>query len=398
MMHGFSRRSRGVALAALVLSCGTVERKQDPGSAGGAPSSVDAGGQSDAAVESGSRPADANLSDAGAAADVSVDSADGIRDGQVSLDGPKEATITPRDSGRDDAADACADDDGDGICNERDRCPAIPRQDDTADFDSDGIPDACDPCGPGLLLSQHPVAYYRLDEPSTRTMAVNLVHGAGAFPDGRYGAGVIRQVQSRLLDSDPAARFSSFLDAGVADASVVTITAPAFPQTALTLALWIRVNESASSGIISYAQSDKDGNDFLLYYDQKPTALADGAVALPALQVEMRDLKAVETRVSLPVDEWHHVAVTWEAASGALNVYLDGVVASQHVYATGLRIGASDGGAGVLMLGQEQDGVPPDASVDPKQAFRGDLDEVVFYDRALSPDEVRAHVRTALCP
>ncbi|HJL19970.1 MAG TPA: hypothetical protein RMH99_30175 [Sandaracinaceae bacterium LLY-WYZ-13_1] len=96
-------RRRAVLLGTCVLLCACAE-----------------GGNSD--PDGGSTPMDASAPEVDAA------------DPNVELDGD-----TP-DSGVD-AGPPCADDDDDGVCNERDACRA---GDDAADADTDGVPDACD--------------------------------------------------------------------------------------------------------------------------------------------------------------------------------------------------------------------------------------------------------------
>jgi hypothetical protein len=65
---------------------------------------------------------------------------------------PADAAVTPpdataqADAGTADAAVACPDSDGDGVCDDDDVCPG---GDDSVDLDGDGVPDACDVC-PGV--------------------------------------------------------------------------------------------------------------------------------------------------------------------------------------------------------------------------------------------------------
>jgi hypothetical protein len=84
---------------------------------------------------------------------------------------------------------------------------------------------------------------------------------------------------------------------------------------------------------------------------------------------------------------WHHVAVTWASAAGALRVYKDGALAFSN--ASPVKQGATITAGGALVLGQEQDTVG--GGFETSQAYLGNLDEVALYPTALSAARVSAH-------
>jgi hypothetical protein len=75
--------------------------------------------------------------------------------------------------------------------------------------------------------------------------------------------------------------------------------------------------------------------------------------------------------VSLGV--WHHVAATWDKATGLQTIYLDRQVSASDT--TGV---AFDGNS--LMVAAD--------NTTPAYFWHGSLDDVVFYDRALAQDEI----------
>ncbi len=80
------------------------------------------------------------------------------------------------------------------------------------------------------------------------------------------------------------------------------------------------------------------------------------------------------------LDAWHHVAVTYDPASGAFRLFIDGAVVASATTRTGLVIQGED------FIGNEYtDG----------RYFVGLIDEVRLYDRALSPAEVDGLYRGA---
>jgi len=82
-----------------------------------------------------------------------------------------------------------------------------------------------------------------------------------------------------------------------------------------------------------------------------------------------------------PLDEWHHVAVTWDGGTGAARVYVDAVVKGTATYR-----GAIGTTAMPIYVGSKHE-------MDPVTNWDGDLDEVALYSRALAQDEILALFR-----
>ena len=86
---------------------------------------------------------------------------------------------------------------------------------------------------------------------------------------------------------------------------------------------------------------------------------------------------SLQTRRALPVNHWSHITVTYDGSSHAtgLRVYLDGHL--QEVEVIQDRLTGSIVTTGSLTLGSSRDGL----------SFRGLIDELMFFDRALSSVE-----------
>jgi hypothetical protein len=80
----------------------------------------------------------------------------------------------------------------------------------------------------------------------------------------------------------------------------------------------------------------------------------------------------------LPVDEWHHVAMTWDSGSRAKQLFMDGAPLRGSVGATV----AFD--SGPMVFGTDLNANTPGGW------FFGRLDDFRLYDRALSPSEIAA--------
>jgi hypothetical protein len=84
-----------------------------------------------------------------------------------------------------------------------------------------------------------------------------------------------------------------------------------------------------------------------------------------------------DTGVSVADDAWHHVALTFQGGvTGGTRVYVDGALALTTTI-------AADNETHDALIGS--------GSTDPVELFPGTLDEVAFYGRVLSSDEVAAH-------
>ena len=88
-------------------------------------------------------------------------------------------------------------------------------------------------------------------------------------------------------------------------------------------------------------------------------------------------VRQITTAASVPIGEWHHVAITYEP--GAQRIYLDGVQVASAAYGGQLRLNDLP-----LYIGVDYNFV--------SRAFDGLLDEVRIYDKALTPAEVEALV------
>lgn len=88
----------------------------------------------------------------------------------------------------------------------------------------------------------------------------------------------------------------------------------------------------------------------------------------------------VPGRTTLSTNAWHHVAIV--RSGDEVKVYLDGDVANPEIQAKAAKRFRSN----EIVLGTRSDGYAP---------FQGRLDEVAFFDSALTPEQVAAHFAAA---
>ena len=86
-----------------------------------------------------------------------------------------------------------------------------------------------------------------------------------------------------------------------------------------------------------------------------------------------------ELRASPLLDKhWHHVCITWTNIEGKLNFYIDGALKRAK---TEFKTGAVIKGAGVVVIGQDQDSLG--GSFDALQSFAGLLSHVNMWNFVL---------------
>lgn len=284
----------------------------------------------------------------------------------------------------------CVDDDGDGVCNADDGCPALADQDDSADADGDGVPDACDTCaGPRLtLLGKNPLYYFPFDEAPGATEAQNL---GSAGLNAQYVGPVTFGLGSV---TDPRGSAVRIPGSSAAFPRISALNVPVFPSTALTAMFWIRTNQTSQYAGISYAV-DGVPNAFSVFFD-------DDLMRLDLEDLTFEQDLDVSTRIS--DGTWHFVAVTW--ADELAQFYFDGEPVGallQTVFANAAtRFPTPDPGeaidiapGGVLIVGQDQDSL--NGGFATTQALDGGVDELAIFDRALPAAEIAEIFAVTTC-
>jgi len=219
-----------------------------------------------------------------------------------------------------------------------------------------------------VLLAGEPVStealalYYSFDQQGNLTQDLSRRESNGLLTGGEW---VVDGARSAALAFD-----------GVDDQVLV----PAMPGMNLgaqfTLAVSVRVDDfTAERPLLEWHNGRKAGTSLWAYrtgypWDSSPA----GADLVGATGDENHHVIA---EAAFSPGKWHHLAVVYDAAQGRAWLYLDGTLAQETAPGSfeaqtsyNLRIGASLDGE--------------------KAFFKGQLDEVRIYARALHPDEIRA--------
>ena len=136
-----------------------------------------------------------------------------------------------------------------------------------------------------------------------------------------------------------------------------------------TVAVWVRSEGMDNSRLVSKWDENLD--------TPYAFSLQSGALGYHGAVYDRSAASLVRVR-DLWDGEWHHTAITFDAAAGALVAYRDGVETER----VQVSVAASTRNGAPVWIG----GAPPAA---PGRFFRGDIDELLFYQRALSASEIR---------
>jgi len=155
------------------------------------------------------------------------------------------------------------------------------------------------------------------------------------------------------------------------------------PGAAFSVEAWVNLRSNSGPRVI--VSKWDDVNQRWSYIFKKHNS-ADGLRIELSKQVH-NDLVDLGGASPLPLGRWTHVAATYDAATGAARLYVNGALdASAQLGAPSAPIKAS---AADLLIGAVNPGRE-------SEFFDGLLDEVKLWNRALSPREVAAHAGALL--
>jgi hypothetical protein len=215
------------------------------------------------------------------------------------------------------------------------------------------------------ILADNPVAYWRLDDASSPALDATVnVNNADAFDAVTLG-----EPSLFLNDNNDAARTSG-------NGRLLSLPFEKIDGGGFTVEFWIKLH-SAPGGFHNLVGDGEGGLDFsLMVY----TTAAGNVRAHAQTAAGWSGLDSTE---KLIVDAVHHVVSTWDAGTGEMNLYLDGVrTTANSVGATPLpNIGPAVNTDNAIYIGKDDREAGPDAT----------FDEVAIYNYALSAERVAAH-------
>lgn len=215
------------------------------------------------------------------------------------------------------------------------------------------------------VLADNPVAYWRLGDAG----AVDAT-GNGRTPTYENGPA---PTTGAVSDGDSALTFaaSSSQYATIANAAV-------FQSASFTVEAWVKVANNGGAILANSNNGTATGWELVAGSELDP----DTFLPTGNMLIQLRDASngtAVNSSAFAP-NTWVHVAVS--VGGGTMTMYLNGVE-------SGSRAGSPVGTSGVpLLIGAYSGPVFDPASF---YFFDGAIDELAFYDRALSAADAQAH-------
>jgi hypothetical protein len=225
---------------------------------------------------------------------------------------------------------------------------------------------------PARLPPADMVAYFPLEEATQGALAdraagdrTALVRGNASFVRGKFG-------QALLCDGD------TFADLGD--------VMPLENQSPFSLSLWVFATSQETGTLLARVDDAFTSRGFSWFVE-------DGRIVVRLRNEAQANEIVVRTKQPLPLRKWQHVAIVYEGTGRAAGVqlYLDGKLAECEVLHDSLA--ASIATQRPWLLGRldtqtQGDAEPAADSVAPSQPWRGMLDELRIYARALGSEEI----------
>ncbi|XP_042294918.1 C-reactive protein-like [Sceloporus undulatus] len=154
----------------------------------------------------------------------------------------------------------------------------------------------------------------------------------------------------------------------------VVLKAPLQQQlTSFTICLRYYTLLTREYGLFSYATKTRDNE--LLLFKPKPNQyrLYLGGASVTFVLPEKKNAKPA----------WEHICMSWESATGIVELWLDG----EPLPRMGLQKGYSISPEASIVLGQDQDSFGGGFAIN--QSLVGEMKDVYMWDRVLTADEVQ---------
>ena len=138
-----------------------------------------------------------------------------------------------------------------------------------------------------------------------------------------------------------------------------------------TVECWVKPEYSSTSKRVFFAQKDADNFCSVLI----------NSSSIPYLFIRKNSTYySLNTQTTLPINEWSHIAFTWDASSNNMLAYINGIEVN------GIAGGSSSlGNDEIMTIGARSDG---------EQIFKGSIDEFRIWNDIRTPCEILAGVNS----
>jgi hypothetical protein len=223
-----------------------------------------------------------------------------------------------------------------------------------------------------VVIADHPIAYYHLDEPSGQTTAVNSAPsfngGTPSDLNGTYGSTVVHNAPS-LIHIGSAATFNG--TSGINSIVSVPVNSALQPSTAITLEAWVSFPSSPSNNVNAMAMGSDNACPYQSYAMQfTPSNIVQFFAGGPSCG----NFSFPMSSTPMSVGVTNYVAITFNASTSV-------------IYINSTSLDAGGGGLSYragqpFTIGNDSNGGQP---------FVGTIDEVAVYNYALTPAQIGTH-------
>jgi hypothetical protein len=238
-----------------------------------------------------------------------------------------------------------------------------------------------------LILGDAPIVYYEFDETSGTTAANSATTGGTYTGTHNTAGGSVTVGQSSFAQGGTAYDFGGGF---VGSASALTSS-----LTAWTVEAWVNY-DSAKTSASNFLSNDQGGWNDDMMFGIGPESGGEGVPGGSVGLIHQDNANSTRDFVgaALAANEWHHVVMTGENATGVgtstLQLFIDGVSVDSDATVLGNVTFNGIGGFGAapnLTIGAAR----PNSSDSGYRSYDGLLDELAIYDSVLSDTQILEH-------
>ncbi|MDA0811371.1 MAG: LamG domain-containing protein [Verrucomicrobia bacterium] len=220
---------------------------------------------------------------------------------------------------------------------------------------------------PDIIAADNPVHYWRFEEADVATPAKDEQSNR----DGTYEGGITLGEDSSNPGLGKAARFDG------ANGTHVALGDPLHPGDSVSIEAWVNLDEDVTTGFAPVMA--RWGGSYELDFNKSQEYRGN-------MVVQANGVVVPRTNAPLELGTWHHVVGIFfgdaDGGGGTATIFLDGEQGEEMVDGGNLADGGGDDG--LWYIGRTR---TPTSGF----AWKGLLDEVAVYDRALTEAEILEH-------
>jgi hypothetical protein len=229
----------------------------------------------------------------------------------------------------------------------------------------------------GAVLASTPTAYWRLGEKTNIDPAANEI--MPTITGSYFGQPTVGVPGALTNDTNTAVQ----LDQTSSTQCVLVNSAGMFNLSgtqSLSLEAWIQPRIQPNAVGSNVLNKEGQGANSVMGYTLQALPGSQGGASLRFRIGNGQTAQPATPGVEIPLAVWAHVVVTFDGTSKALTYYVNGVRLNSYTFTVSSDVHNAPFAIGCTRY-----------TAAPSGGFDGSIDEVAFYDRVVTSDEVGAH-------